>query len=78
MNERTAEQLRSTLTALEGTLKAAQRTMQIYGDPDQGPTAELTKTMAAFRQLSTRLDSTLASPAFRQRTDSLTRQPGRR
>ena len=72
VNERTAEQLRSTLTALEGTLKAAQRTMQIYADPDRGPTAEITKTMAAFRQLSTRLDSTLASPAFSQRTDSLT------
>jgi len=72
VNERTAAQLRSTLTALEGTLKAAQRTMQIYGDPDQGPTAELTKTMAAFRQLGTRLDSTLASPAFSRRTDSIT------
>ncbi len=72
VNERTADQLRSTLTALEGTLKAAQRTMQIYANPDQGPTAEITKTMAAFRQLSTRLDSTLASPAFSRRTDSIT------
>ncbi|MGZ8392214.1 MAG: MlaD family protein [Gemmatimonadales bacterium] len=72
VNERTAEQLRSTLTALESTLKAAQRTMQIYADPDRGPTAEITKTMAAFRQLSSRLDSILASPAFSQRTDSLT------
>ena len=70
VNERTGEQLRSTLTALEGTLKAAQRTMQIYGNPDQGPTAELTKTMATFRQLSTRLDSTLI--AFR--TDTLSAQ----
>ena len=67
VNERTGEQLRSTLTALEGTLKAAQRTMQIYGNPDQGPTAELTKTMATFRQLSTRLDSTLIA----LRTDTL-------
>jgi len=72
VNERTADQLRSTLTALEGTLKAAQRTMQIYSNPDQGPTAELTKTMSAFRQLSNRLDSTLASPAFSRRTDSIT------
>lgn len=72
VSERTAKQLRSTLTALEGTLKAAQRTMQIYANPDQGPTAEITKTMAAFRQLSTRLDSTLASPAFSRRTDSIT------
>jgi len=72
VNERTADQLRSTLTALEGTLKAAQRTMQLYANPDQGPTAEITKTMAAFRQLSSRLDSTLASPAFSRRTDSIT------
>ena len=61
VNERTADQLRSTLTALEGTLKATQRTMQIYSNPNDGPTAELTKTMAAFRQLSSRLDSTLIS-----------------
>jgi phospholipid/cholesterol/gamma-HCH transport system substrate-binding protein len=72
VNERTANQLRSTLTALEGTLKAAQRTMQIYADTGHGPTAELSKTMSAFRQLSTRLDSTLASPAFSRRTDSIT------
>jgi phospholipid/cholesterol/gamma-HCH transport system substrate-binding protein len=68
VNEQTAVQLRSTLTALEGTLKAAQRTMQIYSNPDEGPTAELTKTMATFRQLSTRLDSALI--AFRTDTIS--------
>lgn len=68
VNERTADQLRSTLTALEGTLKATQRAMQLYGNPDEGPAAELTKTMAAFRQLSTRLDSTLM--AFRADTIS--------
>jgi phospholipid/cholesterol/gamma-HCH transport system substrate-binding protein len=75
VNKENAQQLRSTLTALEGTLKAAQRTMQIYGDSTRGPTAELTRTMAAFRQLSTRLDSTLANPALDRtlsRTDTLT------
>ncbi|HEV7364701.1 MAG TPA: MlaD family protein [Gemmatimonadales bacterium] len=75
VNQKTAEQLRSTLTALEGTLKASERTMRIYSDTGQGPTAELTKTMAAFRQLSTRLDSTLANPALARtlsRTDTLT------
>ncbi|HEY3012651.1 MAG TPA: MlaD family protein [Gemmatimonadales bacterium] len=75
VNKQTANQLRSTLTALEGTLKAAQRTMQIYSDSSRGPTAELTRTMAAFRQLSTRLDSTLANPALSRtltRTDTLT------
>jgi phospholipid/cholesterol/gamma-HCH transport system substrate-binding protein len=75
VNKQTADQLRSTLTALEGTLKATQRTMQIYSDSSRGPTAELTRTMAAFRQLSTRLDSTLANPALGRtlsRTDTLT------
>jgi phospholipid/cholesterol/gamma-HCH transport system substrate-binding protein len=75
VNKETAQQLRSTLTALEGTLKAAQRTMQIYGDSTRGPTAELTRTMAAFRQLSTRLDSTLGNQALNRtlsRTDTLT------
>ena len=75
VNKQTADQLRSMLTALEGTLKAAQRTMQIYGDSTRGPTAELTRTMGAFRQLSTRLDSTLAHPALGRtlsRTDTLT------
>jgi phospholipid/cholesterol/gamma-HCH transport system substrate-binding protein len=75
VNKQTADQLRSTLTALEGTLKAAERTMKIYADSTRGPTAELTKTMAAFRQLSIRLDSTLAHPAFSRtlsRTDTLT------
>jgi phospholipid/cholesterol/gamma-HCH transport system substrate-binding protein len=75
VNKETAEQLRSTLTALEGTLKAAQRTMQIYGDSTRGPTAELTRTMASFRQLSDRLETTLANPALARtltRTDTLT------
>ena len=75
VNQKTAEQLRSTLTALEGTLKASERTMRLYSDSTRGPTAELTKTMAAFRQLSIRLDSTLAHPALSRtlnRTDTLT------
>jgi phospholipid/cholesterol/gamma-HCH transport system substrate-binding protein len=75
VNRQTADQLRSTLAALEGTLKATQRTMQVYSDSTRGPTAELTRTMAAFRQLSTRLDSTLANPALSRtlsRTDTLT------
>ena len=75
VNKETAQQLRSTLTALEGTLKAAERTMRIFSDSTRGPTVELTRTMSAFRQLSTRLDSTLANPALGRtlsRTDTLT------
>ena len=75
VNQKTADQLRSTLTALEGTLKAAQRTMTIYADSSHGPTAELTKTLASFQKLSSRLDSALAHPALSRtlsRTDTLT------
>jgi phospholipid/cholesterol/gamma-HCH transport system substrate-binding protein len=75
VNQKTADQLRSTLTTLEGTLKAAERTMAIYADSSHGPTAELTKTLASFQKLSTRLDSALAHPALSRtlsRTDTLT------
>ena len=68
-------QLRATSAAAQATLVAAQRTMQLDGDPDRGPTAELTRTMNQFRQLGLRLDSTLASPGLQralQRSDSLT------
>ena len=67
VNKETAEQLRSTLTALEATLRATQRTMQVYADTVDGPTAELTRTMASFRQLTNQLDQTLAG----LRTDTL-------
>src|SRR6476661_1063260 len=74
-NRETADQLRATLTTLQGTLKATQRTMQVYGDSTRGPTAELTQTMASFRRLSARLDSTLANPGLNRaltRSDTLT------
>jgi phospholipid/cholesterol/gamma-HCH transport system substrate-binding protein len=75
VNKRTADELYATLTALQGTLAAAERTMKVYGDPKQGPTAQLTRTMASLEQLTTRLDSTLANPALSRtlnRADTLT------
>ena len=75
VNQRTADQLQATLTALEGTLKATKHTMEVLSDSRSGPTAELTRTMAAFRSLSTRLDSTLANPGLVRtlnRSDTLT------
>ncbi|HEY7479161.1 MAG TPA: MlaD family protein, partial [Gemmatimonadales bacterium] len=54
VNKRTADELYATLTALQGTLKAAERTMGVYGNPNKGPTAQLTRTMAALEQLTTR------------------------
>jgi phospholipid/cholesterol/gamma-HCH transport system substrate-binding protein len=75
VNQKTADQLQATLTALQSTLKATQHTMEVLSDSRTGPTAELTRTMASFRSLSTRLDSTLANPALARtisRSDTLT------
>ena len=63
-NKETAQQLRETMTALQGTLNATERTMRLYGDAHRGPSAELARTMTSFRALSARLDSTLAHPGL--------------
>jgi phospholipid/cholesterol/gamma-HCH transport system substrate-binding protein len=70
-----ADRLEATLEALQATLKATQQTMQVLSNTRTGPTAELMQTMASFRSLSARLDSTLAHPALGrtlQRADTLT------
>jgi len=72
VNQKTADQLHATMTALQGTLKAAQRTMDIYSNAQSGPTAELTKTLGTLNRLTARLDSTLANPAISRRADTLT------
>jgi phospholipid/cholesterol/gamma-HCH transport system substrate-binding protein len=75
VNKRTADELYATLTALQNTLKAAERTMGVYGDPNRGPTGQLTRTMASLERLTVRLDSTLANPALSRtlnRADTLT------
>jgi phospholipid/cholesterol/gamma-HCH transport system substrate-binding protein len=75
VNQKTADQLHTTLEVLQGTLKATQRTMEVLSNTRSGPTAELTQTMASFRSLSARLDSTLAHPALTRtlgRADTLT------
>jgi len=75
LNEETTEHLRETMRSLQGTLRAAQRTMEVYGNPTKGPTAEITRTLAALHGVSVRLDSTLANPALARaitRSDTLT------
>ena len=75
VSEEMAERLENTLEALQATLKATQQTMQVLSNTRSGPTAELMQTMASFRALSARLDSTLAHPALGrtlQRADTLT------
>jgi phospholipid/cholesterol/gamma-HCH transport system substrate-binding protein len=75
VNKRTADELYATLTALQGTLKATERAMAVYSDPNKGPTAQLTKAFAGLAQVTSRLDSTLAHPALSRtlnRADTLT------
>ncbi len=75
VNQKTADELYKTMAALQGTLRAAERTMNVYGNPDKGPTAELTRTLVTLQSLSARLDSTLANPALARtltRADTLT------
>ena len=75
VNQKTADALYQTLEQLQATLKATQRTMTMLTDTRSGPSAELTRTMASFRALSTRLDSTLGNPALARtlgRADTLT------
>jgi phospholipid/cholesterol/gamma-HCH transport system substrate-binding protein len=75
VNQRTADQLSATLDALQATLRATQKTMAVLSDTRSGPVAELSQTMASFRSLTARLDSTLANPALARtlgRADTLT------
>lgn len=66
--------LEQTMENLRGTLAAAQQTMELYGNANRGPSAEITRTMAQYRVLGARLDSTLANPQLQSalsRSDSL-------
>jgi phospholipid/cholesterol/gamma-HCH transport system substrate-binding protein len=75
VNQKTADELYETMNQLQATLKTTQRAMAMLADAKTGPAAELTQTLASFRALSTRLDSTLANPALARtlgRTDTLT------
>ena len=61
-----AQQLVSQRTAddLHATMVAMQRMLNTIADRIPASTSEATRTMAAFRQLSARLDSTLANPGL--------------
>jgi phospholipid/cholesterol/gamma-HCH transport system substrate-binding protein len=61
-----AQQLVSQRTAddLHATMVAMQRMLNTLADRIPASTNEATRTMAAFRELSARLDSTLASPGL--------------
>lgn len=55
LNQRTADDLHNTLLAM-------QKMMNLYSDPHQGPSAELSATLVSLRQMSDRLDHLLADP----------------
>lgn len=66
----------SVLKNLDQTLDATRRAMQIYADREKGPSAELEKTLAEFRGLAARMDSTLSAPAVvraRDQADTVVR-----
>ena len=74
-NKETAEQVKQTLEQLQKTMASADRAIGRLTDPKRGTTVELEQTMASFRRLSDRLDSTLAHPALSRtlnRADTLT------
>lgn len=55
---------RRTADDLHATMVAMQRMLNTVSDRLPAPTQEATRTMAAIRQLSARLDSTLANPGL--------------
>jgi phospholipid/cholesterol/gamma-HCH transport system substrate-binding protein len=74
-NKETAEDVRQTLRQLQKTMASADRALGRFTDPKHGTTVELEKTMASFRRVSDRLDSTLGHPALTRtlnRADTLT------
>jgi phospholipid/cholesterol/gamma-HCH transport system substrate-binding protein len=74
-NKETAEDLRQTMRQLQKTMASAERAIGRLTDPKKGTTVELERTMASFRRLSDRLDSTLGHPGLSRtlnRADTLT------
>ena len=51
---------------LHETFQASQAMFRVLADTVTGPVGELTRTLAAMRRLTTRVDSALASPKFEE------------
>lgn len=74
-NKETANDLRASLQAFQGTMTEFQKTLRGFSDPNTGTSAELARTMQSLQRLSARLDSTLSNPAVAsilRNTDTLT------
>lgn len=68
------KQLDRTLEKLNATLASTQALMALYANQSKGPTAELQATLAEFRSLAVKLDSTISAPAVvraRDKADTL-------
>ncbi len=63
------KQFISLLKNLDRTMIATRRAMEIYANREQGPAAELEKTLVEFRGLAARMDSTLSAPAVLRARD---------
>lgn len=75
-NKETADQLRASLKAFQGTMTEFQKTLRDFSDPKRGAGPEITRTMQSLQRLTARLDTTLANPAVAGilgNTDTLTR-----
>lgn len=75
-NKETAEDLRASLKAFQGTMTEFQKTLRGFSDPKTGAGPEITRTMQSLQELAARLDTTLANPAVAgilRNTDTLTR-----
>lgn len=70
------KQFITILKHLDETLVASRRALEVYADREQGPSAELQRTLVEFRVLAARMDSTLSAPAIiraRDQADTLVR-----
>ena len=75
-NKETADDLRASLKAFQGTMTEFQKTLRGFSDPKSGAGPEITRTMQSLQRLAARLDTTLANPAVAgilRNTDTLTR-----
>ena len=75
-NKETADDLRASLKAFQGTMTEFQKTLRGFSDPKSGAGPEITRTMQSLQRLAARLDTTLANPAVAGilgNTDTLTR-----
>lgn len=65
------------VSEMQGTLRSLQRVLNTMGDTRTGPAAELSSTLAGLRDLTARLDSTLASSQTRRALANLDTLSGR-